>query len=75
MVSKKTTLLLHILFFLSMLSEILITKANTTNLTDADLNQGWGCIEGERKALLEFKHGLIDPSGHLSSWFGVDCCE
>ena len=75
MASKKTTLLHHILFFLSMLSEILISKANTTNSIDADLNQGWGCIEGERKALLEFKHGLIDPSGNLSSWFGVDCCE
>ncbi|XP_047952037.1 receptor-like protein EIX2 [Salvia hispanica] len=32
------------------------------------------CIESEREALLNFKNGLIDKSGHLSSWRSNECC-
>ncbi|XP_059670807.1 receptor-like protein EIX2 [Cornus florida] len=33
------------------------------------------CIEIERKALVNFKHGLKDHAGSLSSWKGEDCCQ
>ncbi|KAJ9678949.1 hypothetical protein PVL29_020994 [Vitis rotundifolia] len=38
-----------------------------------------GCIEGERQALLKFKHGLVDDYGLLSLWGDEqdkrDCCQ
>ncbi|XP_027096232.1 receptor-like protein EIX2 [Coffea arabica] len=33
------------------------------------------CFESERKALIEFKKGLIDKSNRLASWTGEDCCS
>ncbi|KAJ0586765.1 putative non-specific serine/threonine protein kinase [Helianthus annuus] len=35
------------------------------------------CMDGERQALLRFKHGLIDETGRLASWVADDeeCCK
>ncbi|KAL6350641.1 hypothetical protein AAG906_025571 [Vitis piasezkii] len=73
MASWKTTLLLLTLFLLSLFLELLLAQATIINSIDGGMNKG--CIEVERKALLEFKHGLKDPSGWLSSWVGADCCK
>lgn len=33
-----------------------------------------GCIDAERRALLDIKSLLIDPSNRLNSWQGEECC-
>ncbi|KAJ9709823.1 hypothetical protein PVL29_001341 [Vitis rotundifolia] len=73
MASRKTTLRLLVLFHLSLFFGLLIVEATIIKSIDADLNKA--CIEAERKALLEFKHGLKDPSGWISSWVGAACCN
>ncbi|WJZ80914.1 hypothetical protein VitviT2T_000782 [Vitis vinifera] len=73
MASWKTTLLLLTLFLLSLFLELLLAQATIINSIDGGMNKG--CIEVERKALLEFKNGLKEPSRTLSSWVGADCCK
>ncbi|XP_061358647.1 receptor-like protein EIX2 [Gastrolobium bilobum] len=33
------------------------------------------CVEREREALLQFKGGLVDKYGMMSSWKSADCCQ
>ncbi|XP_062102883.1 receptor-like protein EIX2 [Humulus lupulus] len=72
--SAKFHLVLTILTVLLSLESIQLSFS-LANL-DGDHDQGVvGCMEMERKALLDFKRGLEDPSDQLSSWVGEDCCK
>lgn len=66
--SSWSALLQHFTFFL-LLSEIVCISSFSN---DSSVLR---CNEAERKVLLEFKKGLSDPWGKLSSWHGKDCCS
>lgn len=57
-------------FFLLLFHLLLLASSCSGNGNVSDK-----CIETERKALVYFKEGLIDPLGRLSSWVGLDCCR
>ncbi|XP_008341680.3 receptor-like protein EIX1 [Malus domestica] len=61
------------LLSLILLSGILYLETVKLGLCSVDHNVG--CLDFERKALLEVKQGLVDPSDRLSSWTGEDCCK
>ncbi|MBA0765849.1 hypothetical protein Gotri_014970 [Gossypium trilobum] len=59
-----------------LLSILLLTKSNFLEAVESNTDSpNVICIERERKTLLEFRKGLKDPSGWLSSWVGNDCCN
>ena len=66
MARRNTSLLFLILLLLPLFFELFQVIALVINSSNTD-------AEMERKALLEFKAGLGDPLGRLSSWVGGDC--
>ncbi|XP_060200137.1 receptor-like protein EIX1 [Lycium barbarum] len=54
---------------------LLFINSGNMKLTSCLDNLKERCTKAEKDALLQFKEGLIDTSGRLSSWVGEECCE
>ncbi|THG01990.1 receptor-like protein EIX2 [Camellia sinensis] len=70
--TKWSISLLAVLLFFPLFSKLVSLKVNAFNTNASGSTQ---CIEFEKKALIKFKEGLIDPSMKLFSWVGDDCCS
>nr|XP_023877016.1 receptor-like protein EIX2 [Quercus suber] len=70
--------LVHAVLFLALLVHLRPALGFISGVGVGDANN-ISCLEGERQALLEFKKGLVDDYGKLSSWRSEDenknCCN
>ncbi|OMO88220.1 hypothetical protein COLO4_20364 [Corchorus olitorius] len=59
-----------------LLSFLLLTKSFFLEAAESHSTRKIGsCIKNERKALLELRKSLKDPSDLLSNWVGKNCCN
>ena len=70
--------LVHAFFILSVLVHLRPALGFISGVGVGDANN-ISCLEGESQALIEFKKGLVDDYGRLSSWRSEDenknCCN
>lgn len=72
----RKVLVIVLIFFLQSLPLLVSVEAISTaslpltNTTEAKVR----CIESERNGLLRVEQSLTDPSDHLASWIGKECC-
>ncbi|CAA3023969.1 receptor-like protein 12 [Olea europaea var. sylvestris] len=75
MISEKIIEMNRFIKILSVLMFLLSLCMKLTSVSAAEVR----CIDRERRALLEFKHGLVDDHGILSSWGSEEvkkeCCK
>ncbi|KAJ9184966.1 hypothetical protein P3X46_004650 [Hevea brasiliensis] len=74
--SKMSNSLQLFLILLSFYLSSMFDSLEATKLTSTSNNfTASPCFEVERNALIQFKNGLYDPLGWLSSWVGENCCQ